>query len=324
MSSPFLIFIQEHMYRHQYAKRTIETYVYWIRQFILFHNKQHPKKLGDIAVEQFLSDLANRRNVASKTQATALNALVYLYKEIIKRPLSETLRFKKSKYSRKLPVVLTSLEVAQLLHHTSPQYKLPIQLMYGSGLRVMELLRLRVKDIDFDYSSLLIWHGKGNKNRRTTLAPELHILLHGQIQNVTNYYHSDITQLEYDGVWLPNALSLKFPNAEKDINWHYLFPSQRLSIDPMTGKTHRHHLDETTLRRVLKQAAKRANIKKNISCHTLRHSFATHLLASGADIRTVQEQLGHSDVKTTQIYTHVLNNGANGVQSPLSNLMSKK
>lgn len=321
MRSPFLNAIQTHMHLHHYAKRTITTYLYWIRQYILFHQKTHPEKLDETHVTAFLSHLANDKHVASKTQATALNALVYLYKEIIQRPLAENMRFKRSKYDRKLPVVLTPLEVSELMQHLPPQYKLPIQLLYGSGLRILELLRLRVQDVDFDYVSLMIWQAKGHKNRRVTLAPELIVALKHQIHIVEQYYRSDLQDPNYSGVWLPNALATKYRMAPKDLQWHFLFPSHQLSQDPMTGKMRRHHLDETTLRRAIKQAALKAGIKKKISCHTLRHSFATHLLASGADIRTVQDQLGHADVRTTQIYTHVLQNGAQGVKSPLSSLL---
>ncbi|WP_279142829.1 integron integrase [Photobacterium phosphoreum] len=323
MASLFLTYIKEYMYQKNYAKRTVESYLYWIKNYILFHDKKHPDKLDNDDVEQFLSYLANQRNVAAKTQATALNALVFLYLHIIKRPLSQKLRFSRAKYARKLPIVLTQKEIAYLFQFIDPHYKLPIQLMYGSGLRISELLYLRIKDIDYDYQSIMIWLSKGNKNRRVTLAPELIPALKAQQQIVHNYFKQDILNKQYCGVWLPHALNKKYPSAPKDFLWQFLFPSYKLSEDPATKEIRRHHIDETTIRRCLKNAAKESNIKKNISCHTLRHSFATHLLESGADIRTVQEQLGHSDLKTTQIYTHVLNNGANGVRSPLSNLLNK-
>ncbi len=321
MTSPFLQFVEERMRVQRYAKRTIETYLHWIKFYILFHHKQHPSGLGEPEVEQFLSYLANSRHVAVKTQATALNALVFLYRHILARPLTLNLSFHRANVPQKLPVVLTRLETQQLLSVVDPRYKLLAQLMYGSGLRVLEALRLRTKDIDFDYLSLMVWQGKGNKNRRVTLAPELIPALRLQINHVAAYLQVDLANPEYAGVWLPNALALKYPTAPAQLGWHYLFPSTQLSYEPGTTALRRHHLDETTLRRAIQNAARYANIKKHVTCHTLRHSFATHLLAAGVDIRTVQEQLGHSDVKTTQIYTHVLQRGANAVPSPLSSLL---
>lgn len=201
-----------------------------------------------------------------------------------------------------------------------PRYKLQTQILYGSGLRVAELLRLRVQDIDFDYFSLTIWNGKGGKHRRVTLAKELVPALQQQISVVESYHKQDLTNGDYAGVWLPDALSRKYPVAPRELGWHFLFPSNVLSKDPANGCIRRHHIDAATLRRAIQRGASRACITKHVSCHTLRHSFATHLLEAGVDIRTVQEQLGHSDVKTTQIYTHVLQQGANGVISPLSRL----
>ena len=321
MASPFLDFVRERMMLQRYAKRTIETYLYWIKFFILFHKKQHPADLGDADVERFLSYLANQRHVAVKTQATALNALVFLYRHILRRPLAIQLDFNKARTPLKLPVVLTRLEVQQLLFGIDPRYKLLAQLLYGSGLRLMEAVRLRVKDIDFDYLSVMVWQGKGNKNRRVTLAPELVPALQAQIKKIAEYFHAALLQPDYAGVWLPFALARKYPAAPKSLTWQYLFPSYQLSQDPESALIRRHHLDETTLRRAIKSAAYLAKIQKNVTCHTLRHSFATHLLEAGVDIRTVQEQLGHSDVKTTQIYTHVLQRGGNAVKSPLSLLL---
>jgi integron integrase len=321
MASPFLEYIADFMRTRRYAKRTIATYLYWIRFYILHNNKQHPNALGDLEVEQFLSFLSNQRSVAVKTQATALNALSFLYKHIVQRPLSLQLNFNKARIAQKLPVVLTQAEIQQLLLVIDPKYKLIAQLLYGSGLRLMEAVRLRVQDIDFDYLSVMVWQGKGNKNRRVTLAAELVPVLHIQIHHVKQYFQADFQNPQYAGVWLPFALARKYPAAPKDLGWQYLFPSSQLSVDPESKLLRRHHIDETTVRRAIKLAARQAKIKKNVTCHTLRHSFATHLLKSGADIRTVQEQLGHSDVKTTQIYTHVLKHGASGVKSPLSQLL---
>ena len=321
MASPFLEYIADFMRTRRYAKRTIDTYLYWIRFYILHNNKQHPNVLGDLEVEQFLSFLSNQRSVAVKTQATALNALSFLYKHIVQRPLSLQLNFNKARIAQKLPVVLTKAEIQQILLVIDPKYKLIAQLLYGSGLRLMEAVRLRVQDIDFDYSSVMVWQGKGNKNRRVTLAAELVPVLHIQIHHVEQYFQADFQNPQYAGVWLPFALARKYPAAPKDLGWQYLFPSSQLSVDPESKLLRRHHIDETTVRRSVKLAARQAKIKKNVTCHTLRHSFATHLLQAGMDIRTVQEQLGHTDVRTTQIYTHVLKHGASGVKSPLSQLL---
>ncbi|WP_348772726.1 integron integrase [Pseudoalteromonas sp. MMG005] len=278
-------------------------------------------------VEHYLAHLANEMNVAPSTQSLALNALVFLYREFLKQPFKHTLNFNHSQQPTKLPVVLTQSEVKTLLTHLSPNVLLPCQLMYGSGLRVMEVTRLRIQDIDFDfdfdfdYSSIKIWQGKGNKNRVVTLVPELKPALLAQIEQAKAVAMNDLNANNYAGVWLPFSLSKKYPNAAYDPQWHYLFYSQKHSHDPYNNNAkRRHHIDESGLRKAIKTAAKKAHIIKSVSCHTLRHSFATHLLQSGADIRTVQEQLGHSDVKTTQIYTHVLERGANCVISPLSTL----
>jgi integron integrase len=321
MSSPFLQHIAEQMRLKRYAKRTIESYVYWIKAFINFNGNRHPIKCHDVEVERFLSHLTNKLNVAPRTQGVALNALVFLYKGILLKPLTLELNFNKSKQQTKLPVVLTQVEIVALLAKISNNYSLPCKLMYGSGLRLMEVVRLRVQDIDFDFHAVQVWQGKGGKNRRVTLAKELCESLKAQITLVQYYYQQDQYNPNYKGVWLPYALARKHPNASKDILWHYLFPSSRLSSDTETGFIRRHHIDETTLRKSVKVAAKNADIEKNVTCHTLRHSFATHLLQRGADIRTVQEQLGHTDIRTTQIYTHVIEHGANGVRSPLSDII---
>lgn len=321
MASPFLQYIAEFMYARRYAKRTVDSYVHWIKMYILFNKKQHPAQLTEQDVERFLSYLTNQRNVAPRTQASALNALSFLYKTVLQKPLSLNLNFNRSQLSPKLPVVLTRSEVVALLRVIEPRYKLLAQLMYGSGLRLMEAVRLRVHDIDYDYLSVMVWQGKGNKNRRTTLAAELAATLKQQTQFVLQYFQADLANPEYAGVWLPFALARKYPTASKELGWQYLFPSVQLSFAPDAKLLRRHHLDESCVRREIKIAAKKAGINKNVTCHTLRHSFATHLLESGADIRTVQEQLGHSDVRTTQIYTHVLNRGAAGVKSPLSQLL---
>jgi len=322
--SPFLTYIGEFMVTRHFAKRTIETYIYWIHRYIVFHNKSHPSLLSANHVEQFLTYLANQKKVAASTQSVCLNSLNFLYKDIIKQPLPDTLRFSQANRPRKLPVILTRDEVTSLLQQIDIKYSLLAQLLYGSGLRQMEAIRLRVHDIDFHYLSLLIWNGKGGKHRRVTLAPELVSPLRHQIQQANNYFQQDLNNQVYAGVWLPNAFERKYPNANKELGWHYLFPSNQLSCDHESGLIRRHHIDESGLSKAIKAAANKANIHKQVSSHTLRHSFATHLLESGADIRTVQEQLGHADLKTTQIYTHVLQNGANSVTSPLSRLLQQR
>ncbi len=321
MNSLFLAHIKELMWTQRYAKRTIESYLYWIKAFIIFNNKCHPSKCHNQEVEAFLSHLSNVMNVAPKTQALALNAVSFMYKHVLKNELTLTLNFNKSHIQQKLPVVLTQHEISLLLPQINANYRLVCQLLYGSGLRLMEAVRLRVQDIDFDHFTVRVWQGKGAKNRCVTLAKELIEPLKMQISSVELLFQLDSKNYNYQGVYLPFALSKKYPNARKELGWHYLFPSNRLSIDPEVEALRRHHINETSIRKVVKQAAKAANIDKNVTCHTLRHSFATHLLQRGADIRTVQEQLGHSDLRTTQIYTHVIEHGANGVRSPLSDIL---
>ncbi|MEW6991462.1 integron integrase [Colwelliaceae bacterium 6441] len=320
MSSVFLAYVTDKMRVKRYAKRTIESYIYWIKAFINFNNKQHPILLHDREVENFLSYLSNEMNVAPKTQALALNALAFLYLKIFDKPLTLELNFNKSRVTPKLPTVLTQHEVTQLLKSIREPYDLQCKLMYGSGLRLMEVVKLRVQDVDFDYLCVCVWNGKGGKHRRVTLAKELVAPLKTQIKLVQAFYEKDINNEQFAGVWLPNALERKYPNAPKQLMWQFLFPSKRLSADPDTGEIRRHHINSTVLRKAITQAATAMEIKKHVTCHTLRHSFATHLLQRGADIRTVQEQLGHADVRTTQIYTHVIEQGANGVRSPFSDL----
>ena len=319
-NSPFLAYIYELMIMSRYSMSTIEAYLHWIIGYIRFHQLRHPSEMGAEQVGTYLSYLANERHVAAKTQALALNALVFLYKTVLQQPLALDIAFRRSQRAPKLPTVLTQGEVRALLLAMPVHLRLPAQLMYGSGLRLMEAMRLRVQDLDFHYLCVMVWNGKGGKHRRVTLASELVQPLREQIGAVQRYYHSDLQNEQYAGVWLPDALSRKYPHASKELGWHYLFPATRLSADPADGLIRRHHLDPSTVQKAVRQAARQLAIHKPVSCHTLRHSFATHLLARGADIRTVQEQLGHSDVRTTQIYTHVLQQGASGVRSPLSDL----
>lgn len=319
--SPFLKSVRDFMQVRRYSKRTITTYLYWVKYFIVFHGRKHPAELQPQAVEEFLTYLAVQQKVSASTQALALNALVFLYDQFLEQPLGDVSHFRKAVKQRKLPVVLTQNEVSRLLDQAQGKHRLMLAVMYGSGLRRSELMRLRVKDIDFDMAQLQIWQGKGGKNRLVTLAPELNEPLRAQIEIVNRYLLLDKQNKLFDGVWMPDALARKHPAARFDLGWQYVFPASRISVDPQSGVLRRHHIDESHLNRIVRQARQKAGIQKQVSCHTLRHSFATHLLQAGADIRTVQEQLGHSDVETTEIYTHVLKRGARGVGSPLSSIL---
>lgn len=285
----------------RYSRRTITSYLYWIKYFIVFHNKQHPEHLSEEDIEQFLTFLAVDRHVSAATQGVALNALVFLFTKFLNRSLADIGDFRRSSRQRKLPVVLTQDEVRQFLGQLSGTQKLMASLLYGSGLRRIELVRLRVKDVDIDHLQLKIWNGKGAKHRITTLAPELVPALKAKIAQVDELLRQDMEVEGYSGVWMPDALSRKYPSGSYQLGWHYLFPSSKLSFEPNTNYLRRHHFDESSVNRFIRNAARQSGIRKEITSHTLRHSFATHLLQSGTDIRTVQEQLGHSDVKTTEI-----------------------
>lgn len=298
-----------------YSIRTEQAYLQWIKRFILFHHKQHPETLGKAEIESFLTDLAYHR-VSAATQNQALSALLFLYKQVLQRPDSEFDDIIRAKKSQHLPTVLSVLEVQQIFSHLNGLMELIAQLLYGTGMRLMECMRLRVKDIDFQLNQIVIRNGKGNKDRITLLPNRLIENLQQQIKYVKNLHSKDIIH-GYGSVYLPDALAKKYPYAPKELAWQYLFPADNLSIDPRSGIKRRHHLDEQLVQRYIKRAAQQANINKPVSPHTLRHSFATHLLQSGYDIRTIQELLGHSDIRTTMIYTHVLNKGGKGVISPL-------
>ncbi len=322
--SPFLDAVSRHMLAHHYGKRTVDSYLYWIRFYIRFHNKRHPKELGSGEVMAFLSFLANDRNVSVSTQKIALNALAYLYNKYLGKPLGELGVFNKARRPRKLPVVLTRTEVASLLGKLSGSPWLLASMIYASGLRRIEAVMLRINNVDFDHGLVRVWSGKGNKHRVVTLAPELYPHLRKQIAKVEQRLKEDLENPEYCGVWMPTALARKYPSANRSLGWHYLFPSTGLSYEPGTENLRRHHVDESSINKLLKRAAAESGIMKDVTSHTLRHSFATHLLEAGADIRTVQEQLGHTDVKTTEIYTHVLKRGARGVRSPFSDLQNMR
>lgn len=300
-----------------YSIRTERAYIGWIGRFIRFHGKRHPRELGAVEIEAFLSDLAVQHNVAAATQNQALNAIVFLYREVLGVELPMLSDVTRAKRSETLPVVLTSVEVAAVLAHLDGEFRLMAQLLYGSGLRLMECLRLRVKDVDFDYAQVVVRNGKGGKDRVTVLPERLVVHLRGQIGRVLEIHRQDVASGNGE-VYLPYALARKYPNASREAGWQWVFPATRVSRDPRPPhRIRRHHVNPGQLQRRVKQAIRRAGIRKPASCHTFRHCFATHLLESGADIRTVQELLGHRDVRTTQIYTHVMKKGAAGVLSPL-------
>lgn len=304
---------------NHYSLRTEDAYADWVKRFILFHGKRHPRDMGAAEVEQFLTYLAVERKVSASTQNQAKSALLFLYREVLGIELPWLDEVVQAKPSRRLPVVLTPREARALLNELNGTMWLFVSLLYGTGMRLLEGLRLRVKDIEFERREILVRAGKGNKDRVTVLPENLLIPLQKQIEKARQLHDKDLAEGHGDA-FLPDALSRKYPQAAKAWGWQYVFPSPARSSDPRTGKTGRHHIFEATIQRAVRTAAKRAGISKPVTPHVLRHSFATHLLQAGYDIRTVQELLGHKDVNTTMIYTHVLNKGGKGVRSPLDQL----
>ncbi|MDD5389179.1 MAG: integron integrase [Gallionellaceae bacterium] len=300
-----------------YSIRTEQAYVQWAKRYIFFHGMRHPAEMGRSEVESFLTALAVERNVTASTQNQALSALLFLYREVLKVDLpwlSDVIRAKKP---ARLPTVLTQEEARALLKYVDdPLLDLIIRLLYGTGMRLLECLRLRVKDVEFSRNEIVVRDGKGGKDRVTMLPSSLSGRLKAHLVVVKAQHVADLA-LGKGEVWLPDALAVKYPNAPKEWAWQYVFPASGFSTDPRSGAVRRHHVDDKRVQRAVKLAAGRAEIVKPVSPHTLRHSFATHLLEGGYDIRTVQELLGHSDVSTTMIYTHVLNKGGRGVVSPL-------
>jgi integron integrase len=306
--------------RH-FSLRTEEAYVHWIRRFILFHDRRHPQAMGGPEVSAFLTSLAVDRNVAANTQNQALSALLFLYKAVLEVDLPWLKDVTRAKRPQRLPTVLTIEEVSRLLLALSgdPVETLLVRLLYGTGMRLLESVRLRVQDIDLSRREILIRNGKGAKDRVTMLPDSLVEPLRARLLDRRHEFEADRMAGCVD-VWLPDALSVKYPRAGSEWVWQYVFVARKFSTDPRSGALRRHHLDERLVQRAVKQAARVADIGKPVSPHTLRHSFATHLLEAGQDIRTVQELLGHADVSTTMIYTHVLNRGGRGVRSPLDRL----
>ena len=318
--SPFLNRVRDVIRTRQYSIRTEQSYTHWVKRFIVFHNKRHPKELGEAEVAEFMTHLAVNRQVSPSTQNQALNALVFLYRHVLDRPLGDILGAVRAKRPERLPVILSRTEVRQLFAHLDGPHWLPGCLLYGSGLRLMECLRLRVKDLDFDHRAITVRCGKGGKDRVVTLPEPCIEPLRQQLALVRRLHNKDL-QDGFGAVWLPHALVRKYPRAASEFGWQYVFPASKRSVDPRSGVTRRHHLDDSCLQRAIKLAIRKAGITKPASCHTLRHCFATHLLERGMDIRTVQEQLGHKDIRTTQIYTHVLQRGGNAVVSPLADVL---
>jgi len=308
--------VREAIRLKHYSYKTEQTYVGWIRRYILFHHKQHPKDMGAAEIEAFLTHLAVDGQVSASTQNQALSALLFLYRYVLHQEVSESIEAVRAKPSRYLPTVLSKAEVRSILQQVSGEPGLVIQVLYGSGLRLNEGLRLRVKDLDFAQRQILVRDAKGQESRVTMLPDSLSDVLKDHLEKVRRLHQTDLDQ-GYGSVYLPFALERKYPHADRAWIWQFVFPSLSRSQDPRSGIFRRHHLHESSVQRSLKQAVGQAGIQKRVSCHTFRHSFATHLLEDGYDIRTVQELLGHKDVKTTMIYTHVLSRGGRGVRSPL-------
>lgn len=318
MKSPFLQSVQDAMRLRGYSIATERTYLTWIRRYINFVGKRHPAEVPVEEISRYLTYLAAKRNVSINTQKVVLNALVFLYQKFLKIEVGD-LGFKHATRQRYLPVVLSASEVRRILDQLEGRNKLILQLLYGSGLRVTECLRLRVQDVDLERFALTVRDGKARKDRQTILSPSLKVQLEETIEKAIEIQEKD--NLDGVGSSMPPALSRKFPTAFKQPKWAYLFPASRFTVHPLDGTVCRHHLDATVVRKFIGQAVIKAGINnKRISCHTFRHSFATSMLASGADIRTVQELLGHNDVSTTQIYTHVLGQHYAGTTSPLDQI----
>lgn len=320
--SPFMESVRTAIRVRHYSIRTEEAYLMWVRRFILFHGKRHPAEMGAPEVGKFLSHLAVDRSVAPATQNQALNALVFLYDRVLERPLGDVPGIVRAARKPKIPVVLTQEEVGRVLARLSGTYWLVACLQYGSGLRLLESCRLRMKDLDFAHRAILVRDGKGGKDRVVTLPDELMVPLRRHLESRRNLFEQD-TAAGCGTVYLPHALERKYPNASAEWGWQYVFVGNAIAEDPRSGIRRRHHVDESAVQKAVRRAVIAANIHKPASCHTLRHSFATHLLERGADIRTVQEQLGHADVRTTQIYTHVLQRGGRAVISPLGAVLDR-
>ena len=322
MSSQIMDEMCDVLRRRHYSIRTEHAYCDWVKRYIKHFNMQSRDDLcdGTSKVERYLTFLARERDVAPSTQNQALNALVFLYKHVLKQPLDNTINAERSTKKAKVPVVLTRDETKRIIASMSGgTHQLVVKLLYGSGLRIIECLRLRVHDIDFAMKSLTVRSGKGDKDRITTLPPSLQPSIEDNLEQVKMIHESDLNQ-GYGKVYLPHALSRKYLSAAGQWQWQYVFPAKSLSTDPRTGIVRRHHLDPSPINKAIANAVRIAGVNKRVTAHTFRHSFATDLLRRGTDIRTIQSLLGHSDIKTTMIYTHVLQQGGEGVISPLEDL----
>jgi integron integrase len=311
--------VRERIRRLNYSYRTEQAYTYWVRYFILFSGKRHPRELGKAAIERFLTHLAVECNVAASTQNQALSALLFLYRHVLEIELDWLDGVVRAKRPVRVPVVLTREEVAAVLTRMGGRCWLMAGLMYGAGLRVSECLRLRIQDVDFGYRQLVVRNGKGRKDRFVPLPDSLTDALRQQVAEARRVRDADLRD-GFGEVSLPRALDRKYPNAPFETGWWYLFPSVCRSTDPLSGREKRHHMDPSPVQKAFRQAVRAAGVRKHATPHTLRHCFATHLLEVGYDIRTVQELMGHRDVKTTQIYTHVLQRGGGAVRSPVDTL----
>ena len=305
-----------------YSIRTEQSYISWMRRYILFHNKRHPKEMGRKEIEAFLTHLAVNRAVSASTQNQAFNALLFLYRDVLGIDIDGPIQSVRAKKPQKVPTVMSREETSKVIQALEGTHRLMAMLMYGCGLRLMECVRLRVKDIDFSMNQIVVRDGKGAKDRVTVFPENVRTTLESHLDRVRMMHRDDLAK-GYGGVYLPYALARKYRNAEREWMWQYVFPSKNLSKDPRSGKIRRHHINESTLQKSVKKAVKLAGISKRVTCHTFRHSFATHLLEDGYDIRTVQELLGHNDLATTMIYTHVLNKRGRAVRSPLDNLIER-
>lgn len=301
--------------RH-YSYKTEKIYIYWMKQYFYFHKLRHPKQMGATEVEAFLTHLAVKNSVSASTQNQALSALLFLYREVLKIDLPWLNGFTPAKKSSRVPVVLTKEEVDRILSRLSGTNWIIANLLYGAGLRLTEALRLRVKDLDFGYKQIIVRDGKGGKDRLTVMPEKLIEPLQKQLREAKTIHERDL-KFGLGRVWMPFALAKKYPNAESEWKWQYVFPSKSLSLNPRAGKTGRHHLGESVIQKSFKQALQESGVEKFASPHTLRHSFATHLLQNGNDIRTIQDLLGHKEVTTTMIYTHVLKQNRLGIKSPV-------
>jgi integron integrase len=324
--------VHEVMRFKQFSMRTESAYWGWIKQFMVFHRAKdgesrrsslrgwrHPREMGKTEVEAFLSHLAKARNVAVSTQNQALNALVFLYREVLHQPFDQLERVERAHRLPRIPVVLSRAELTQLLAAMDGTFGLLARLLYGAGLRLMEGLRLRVKDVDFERGQIVVHDGKGFKDRVTVLPESLRTAITAHLKRVEGLHQRDL-KAGLGRVWLPGALKVKYPNADREWIWQWVFPSKTISVDPECGMRGRHHVNPMSIQRAVKEAARIAGLRKLVTPHTLRHSFATHLLESGTDIRTLQDLLGHKNVSTTQIYTHVMQKPGIGVRSPLDGI----